>query len=179
MHDPMTVAFEIKYPWKEKPTKYFPNGHRDTFITIWHVDPEKNGNDDSCDWFGSYRRLNSKEMAITEAIFDLESILYNEPFYPSHPAYLRFQKLKEAQRKWRQRGFRLHPRWHVWHWKIQIHPLQKLRRWLFSCCAKCGNGFVWGYSPVSMGWSNKKTRFFKGEEDVYHFECYAEIMKEL
>lgn len=32
MHDPMTVAFENKY------------------ITVWHVDPETDGSDDSCGW---------------------------------------------------------------------------------------------------------------------------------
>lgn len=75
MHDPMIVAFEIKYPWwrdKPWPKKFrhehdkkwawdhgmkdlqdgrgsmWPKGYRDTFLTIWHVDPEKDGTDDSC-----------------------------------------------------------------------------------------------------------------------------------
>lgn len=51
MHDPCTVAHEIKYPWKGKPDKFYPKGRRDTFITIWHNDPEKDGTDDSCGWF--------------------------------------------------------------------------------------------------------------------------------
>lgn len=78
MHDPQTVAFEIKYPWwryrpwpkkhrysedckwtwqhrlsdKEKQGRdsFWNEGYRDTFITIWHVDPEKDGSDDSCGW---------------------------------------------------------------------------------------------------------------------------------
>lgn len=51
MHDPMTQAFQIKLPiWRTsmlggKPWRYF----RD-FITIWHVDPERGGSDDSCGW---------------------------------------------------------------------------------------------------------------------------------
>lgn len=48
MHDPMTVAHEIKYPWRNK------HGYRNSIITIWHVDPEKrncNRKDDSCGWF--------------------------------------------------------------------------------------------------------------------------------
>jgi hypothetical protein len=49
MYDPMTVAHEIKWPWKNK------HGYRDSIITIWHVDPEKNtlgcSADDSCGWF--------------------------------------------------------------------------------------------------------------------------------
>lgn len=45
MHDPMTVAHEIKWPFKDK------FGYRKSLITIWHVDPEKDGTDDSCGWF--------------------------------------------------------------------------------------------------------------------------------
>lgn len=78
MHDPMTVAHEIKYPWfRHKPwpkkfrkdpnswakkraweemtesqravcDRHWQEGYRDSFITIWHVDPERDGSDDSC-----------------------------------------------------------------------------------------------------------------------------------
>lgn len=45
----MTVAHEIRWPWKNK------HGHRDSIVTIWHVDPEKRTKgcrkDDSCGWF--------------------------------------------------------------------------------------------------------------------------------
>lgn len=58
MHDPMTVAFELRYPWKRGK---FP----DPFITIWHVDPEVGGDDDSCDWWGG--RLTSAESAKIKA----------------------------------------------------------------------------------------------------------------
>lgn len=62
MHDPMTVAFEIKYPWRKYPRRAkketetdfgyeFDQTYRETFITIWHVDPELHGSDDSCGWF--------------------------------------------------------------------------------------------------------------------------------
>lgn len=50
MHDPMTVAWEIKSPIKRK-SKLWPEGYRNTLVTIWHVDPEKDGTDDSCGWF--------------------------------------------------------------------------------------------------------------------------------
>lgn len=60
MHDPHTQAFEIKYPWKDKPSKCWPNGYRHTFITIWHVDPCKDGTDDSCGWFMRARHGNKE-----------------------------------------------------------------------------------------------------------------------
>lgn len=90
MHDPLTVAFEIKYPWfrnKPWPKTYrkklgkgwkqrevwkhmspaeqdgccdmWPEGYRDTFIRIWHKDPERGGSDDSCGW--SYPRCSDKQ----------------------------------------------------------------------------------------------------------------------
>ncbi len=48
MHDPMTVAFEILSPFREKPSVLFPHGYRAAVVTIWHKDPERDGSDDSC-----------------------------------------------------------------------------------------------------------------------------------
>lgn len=90
MHDPMTVAHEIKYPWyRHKPwprklrldpsawgkkrawenmteaqqavcCRHWQEGYRDTFITIWHVDPERDGSDDSCGY--SFIKLTKKQI---------------------------------------------------------------------------------------------------------------------
>jgi hypothetical protein len=49
MHDPKTQAFQIKYPWFRR-SQWFPQGYHDPFITVWHVDPETDGSDDSCGW---------------------------------------------------------------------------------------------------------------------------------
>jgi hypothetical protein len=53
MHDPKTVAFKIRRPWPQ--VKRAPNGKRHyywpSWFTIWHVDPETDGSDDSCGWF--------------------------------------------------------------------------------------------------------------------------------
>ncbi len=54
-----------------------------------------------------------------------------------------------------------HPRWHVWHWRIQVPLLQLLRRWLFVRCAVCRGRFCWGESVYS-GWSGGK---------VWHDRC--------
>lgn len=51
MHDPMTQAFSIRYPWFRR-VKWGNGRYHEEFLTIWHVDPEKGGDDDSCDWFG-------------------------------------------------------------------------------------------------------------------------------
>lgn len=62
MHDPATVAFEIKSPFSRqvgplangKTWRYWP-----PLITIWHVDPEEDGSDDGCGW--SHYRLTEAE----------------------------------------------------------------------------------------------------------------------
>lgn len=199
MHDPMTVAHEIKYPWyKYKPwpkectkwedipaqsqhkhSSWWKGGYRETFITIWHVDPERDGSDDSCDWFGQKRRLHPQEKAIQEAMWDLETILDNRPFYPDHPAHKRFQLLKHAV--WalnRRRGFRIHPRWHVWHWEIRVHPYRQLKRWLFTRCAHCQKRFTWNYSPVTYQWCGTGPLWFMSEKGLYHEECERIVPQE-
>lgn len=62
MHDPMSVAFEIYLlPKKKKNGQY-----RSPLITIWHVDPENDGSDDSCDWFG--KRLSEDDRVYVKKI---------------------------------------------------------------------------------------------------------------
>jgi hypothetical protein len=70
-----------------------------------------------------------------------------------------------------QRPWYRHPKWHVHHWSIQIHSIQKLKRWAFSKCAGCRKGFAWGYAPTSTGWHGKGPQWFKGETNVYHSDC--------
>lgn len=64
-----------------------------------------------------------------------------------------------------------HPRWHVWHWRIQLHPLQSFKRWAFSRCCKCGKRFRWGYSPTTYNWNGTGPLWFRSEQDVFHGDC--------
>lgn len=84
MHDPMTVAFDIKYPWRKYPKghKHWPDGYRETFITIWHVDPETDGSDDSCGWsYARVRRDDQKALCRELADWELKF-----PYYFTRPA---------------------------------------------------------------------------------------------
>lgn len=54
-----------------------------------------------------------------------------------------------------------HPRWHFWHWRIQIPALQKLWRWLFHRCSICGGRFKYGESPTGS-WSG---------DAIWHSAC--------
>lgn len=156
MHDPCTVAFEVRRPWPQRsgtssqgwrpsgivvksrrgnakqhggrPYYFTPflvwRGRRWYFpalITVWHVDPEVGGDDDSC------RHRASKRWGFQRSFF--------------------VYKL------------------HVHHWSVQVHPWQKLRRWLFVRCAGCGRRFPWSYAPISFHW--------EGQGDLFHHDQHA------
>lgn len=229
MHDPMTVAFEIKSPIKRK-SQWWPHGYRETLVTIWHCDPEKHGDDDSCGWsfvrlskddlewaaklakdeyrfwFGAEydiinHRLNdnleilaavwlaARHRAIGKAQYKpLTSWDIGEIFHlmvcsgDNFGNIVRSAKNKEedfermivltlrcfrtAIRPWYKK-----PRWHFWHWRFQVHPIQQLKRFLFSRCAGCGGRFTYGYSPTTGQWDSKGPQWFRSEQGVYHSEC--------
>lgn len=254
MHDPQTVAFDIKSPFRRKPDSFWPKGYRPTLITIWHVDPEDHRGkcgtrgDDSCGWFTppfspedrdrmhklaaqQYGQIFEKQRAIAEgkeyfricfvpSVYDAiywswRAIKYHEskrhPWQygrarnaltaselediyslascPVDNLRLTFSDVKDGEtftkffmlvyRAWlrHQRPWYKHPRWHFWHWSIQVHPWQTFRRWAFSRCAGCGKRFTWGYSPVSHQWDSPRPKLFRGEVGVYHSECSEMTMK--
>ena len=183
MHDPKSVAFEIRYPWlaysraeREKFKTDFFKTYRAPIITVWHVDPESDGSDDSCDWFNHKGKLNAKEQAVAEAVWDVETVLDNAPHYPDSREHKAWQPLHAAIRNLLSKPSRTHwwqlpPRWHFWHWSFQVHPYQQGRRWLLTRCCKCGGRFAYGESPVSGSWDHRPPRWFRGEEGMYHMNC--------
>ena len=54
-----------------------------------------------------------------------------------------------------------HPRWHIHHWRIQVHCLQLLWRWLFLHCAKCEGRFRYNETVIGS-WSGKQ---------IWHERC--------
>lgn len=221
MHDPMTVAFEIRYPWRAHatPRNDFERTYRRPLITVWHRDPCVGGDDDSCGWsyptppehlvehlehdLGFLCRDDPRELlaqALREGIQmwrllwlqrasfwfrgkgltpkQISRWLFEESFpgerdyFPPKCDDLRREAWITARvycqliRRWWE-----HPRWHVWHWELQVHPVQELKRWLFSRCSVCGRGFPWGYSPLSDSWHGTGPRWFRGEDRVRHFDC--------
>jgi len=264
MHDPMTVAFEIKSPffrhkpwpkkarrdpnpfrlkrqWEEMApelkkdrSQSWPEGYRDSMFTIWHVDPERDGSDDSCG-FG-YAKLTKKQIEILrntawsegrnphflccaskewEGTF-AESESLSRGIYFLVCRVLRLKATYEEAAKYasqsthivdccgfggqwcflpgyhtnsvrdtpeirqdhfhhilcgvarciisQRRPWYKHPKWHIHHWKIQWHFWQKLYRWLFARCSKCGKRFSkWGDGDVIGDWNG--TRIWHGACD--------------
>lgn len=136
MHDPMTVAFEIRRPWPRRDTHRTEQAVRTSerwkiggafwvlagravywpcLITIWHRDPS--GYDDTtC------------------------------------------------------RGMRW--QWHIHHWKIQIAPLQQLRRRLLTRCTWC-KGRHTKKDPINVShqWDRARGRWWQGETGLFHRDC--------
>jgi hypothetical protein len=224
MHDPMTVAFQIG-----------------KLVTIWHVDPEKDGSDDSCGWFIRSRHLDPKMLDKIASRFNFEwshgvpagwFADNGEPNWSTHSIVMHMVQIVTGEMwgYWSRRQERFirrnlwhilrfaenscdsaytsinqsygrdpretpenrarnaasmmyswvarqcrpwwqHPRWHVWHWKIQVHHLLMFKRWLFSRCCKCGKGFRWGESPVSGSWYGTGPLWFRSEQHIYHSNC--------
>lgn len=170
MHDPMTVAFTIRSPVGHDSfngKKYYP-----ALVTIWHHDPERDGSDDSCGWFMRGRHLSQADRDLARDLITNEYDNIKSWFTgrddEERVSHLigSFAALRRRERPWWR-----HPRWHVWHWRIQIHPWQTLRRRLLTRCALCGNRFKWGESPTSIGWNTPRLRWFRGEEGCFHSEC--------
>lgn len=168
MHDPMTMAFEIKNPFV-KPSE---SGWRPSLITIWHVDPETDGSDDSCDWF-YFGLTESERMAALDLVTnEVDNLLiYVRSMDKRDVETVLFAQWRKARQFHNPRSWWKHPRWHIHHWRIQVHPVQQLRRWLFTRCERCGKRFPYGYSPVSSG-NYIKAHGFHGERSLYHHDCY-------
>jgi hypothetical protein len=237
MHDPMTVAFEVPRPWPER--GFRGEWRWPSLITIWHVDPETDGSDDSCGW--SRPRLSKDDLgrlkwiagsearspwflreaakepsspADAEALMrgallttarllhlkltlveatTLASSLIHEPadnvrsrlcllpgYHTNDPEDGEWYRQRNSEEFFvmlgsilahRRRRWWQHPRWHLHHWKVQVHPIQAFKRWAWSRCCKCGGRFPWGASVVSNSWHSKGPQWFQGETDIYHADC--------
>lgn len=168
MFDPYSLAFQIKNPFSWYISAFDGKKYYNDLIRIWHHDPCKDGSDNSCDWYGSKKPLTPALKEMSQAIWHLATILDNSPFYPDHEAHLRFQPIKKAMWDLRKRSkWRIHPRWHFWHWRVTVVPLQNLKRWLFTRCSKCGGRFKYGESGTTNSWNSAGPRWFKSE-DLYH-----------
>lgn len=245
----MTVAFDIRYPWRRlsraqraRERSEFFRDYRETVITVWHVDPERRGNDDSCGWFkrawhgdpvvlakiekwfeqewdsehlGHFDAVTGQPRLSLQAmmlaffhraawahygeswsrtnrfmrrhLYDILSFAENRSDSMKESLTMKYGVEKREDRirhfasviygcilRWERPWYR-HPRWHVWHWKLQVHPLQNFKRWAFSRCAGCRRGFAWGYSPVSTSWNGTGPRWFRDEKNIYHSQCQRSI----
>jgi hypothetical protein len=68
-------------------------------------------------------------------------------------------------------SYRTHWR-HPWHWRIQVHPLQTLRRRLLTRCSWCGGRSRKGdWVNISHQWDGKRGPWWRGERGLFHRDC--------
>lgn len=82
-----------------------------------------------------------------------------------------YRRWQDADGKWHTRwltGWR----WHVHHWKIQVHPVQALRRSLLTRCSWCGGRSRKG-DPVNVShsWDGPRGHWWQGEPGLFHRDC--------
>lgn len=212
MHDPMTVIGD----WPRYGTRLYKLIGAQ--FTLWHVDPEADGSDDSCGWFNP-KPTEADAKIIAEMVRDEQQTPWasTAQTYVRDPRYqypearpgdgLALILMAYCEAAWKadrrrmdaaliaeamelathrhdnlmhtvceperlfacvvrhyrrnRRRWWQHPRWHVHHWKLQVHFLHRLRRWLFDRCAVCGGRFTWGYCPTS-DWNGTR---------VWHSDC--------
>ena len=256
MHDPSTQAFVIPNPFTGRKVSWKPGRYYEPLITIWHVDPEKRGDDDSCDWSG-WRSLTdaerewlvkegeqehgymirgvakcdeSKDGRLTpntrgeywpggmihasalELLYGIWTvILWRMPHNGKklHERWLSRWRMRRglAQAlprllnmvsnpndnlhaqiaaacavdasgkkamgelfaavyrimKGEDRPWWRHPRWHLHHWSLQVHPWQNLRRWVMDRCYACTRRFRWGEAPV------------RNSHGLHHLSCTDKV----
>jgi hypothetical protein len=130
-------------------------------LTVWHVDPQADGSDDSCDWFGSHKtRENGWWPGDLDGWDDLP------PETQRAIDYVWWKWRDKLGRPWWK-----HPKWHLHHWKLQWHQVQSFKRWAFSRCQRCGCRFKWGESVVGLSWSGNGPTWLKNGENVAHLRC--------
>lgn len=223
MHDPMTVAHEIRYPWaKSRRTRKDGSVwvYRESFLTVWHVDSESDGSDDSCGfiypkppdqlveklrrdlafaaredsealerqraWEGAaawwLRWLNRAGFHHRRKGFTPRQIAryWYDGSFPGGRGEYRLPEVDVLARTIARSYLRLsrpwyrHPRWHIRHWRIQLHPWQKLRRWLFARCGQCGKRFGWNEAPTTYSWSGNGPSFHQGCTTEYERSSAAD-----
>jgi hypothetical protein len=69
-------------------------------------------------------------------------------------------------------------KWHAWHWRVQISPLQEVRRRLLTRCANCGGRHTKRH-PVNLSrsWYPPKRPWWRGEADLHHHpgDCRGDL----
>lgn len=55
-------------------------------------------------------------------------------------------------------------KWHVRHWRVQVHLVQQLRRRFFVRCDECKRRFPWTYGAIGVGWDDPR---------ILHRECHG------
>lgn len=147
MHDPMVVAFEIRRPWPKRVSRLSKVrwGVQLPFVTV---------------------------AGRTFLFPGLITVWHCEPGgLDSGMVCQQHERVQDAAGTWR---WKFHHGWrfHVRHWRLQVHPLQRLRRRLLTRCAWCsGPSRKGAVVNVRAQWDGPRGRWWQGEPGLYHAGC--------
>lgn len=102
----------------------------------------------------------------------LITVWHNEPNgHDSGEVCKHYRRWQDQDGQWRWKS--LHGwRWHVWHWSLQIHPYQHLRRWALTRCEWCGGRSRKGdVVNHSLSWDRARGPWWRGERGLFHGDC--------
>lgn len=147
MHDPQVVAFEIVRPWPRHSSMRSGKAEEPRWSFRY---PHAKG------WWDVRPRMVRRFWTLAGREFywpALVTVWHCEP--GGHDALT----VCEHASRWR---------WHVHHWRIQVHMVQRIRRALLTRCEECGRK---GSPNHSFQWDSERTPLWKGEKGLYHREC--------
>ncbi|MEU3255863.1 hypothetical protein, partial [Streptomyces sp. NPDC006997] len=171
MHDPLTVAFEIRRPWPERSTlpaagdkaaRWRIRLHHD--CGTWCADdpPHREG---SFPWwkpssYSAFWRLGGRDYYFPSLI----TVWHREP-HGRDGLTVCSKRVQRRDGTWRYtRGWR----WHIHHYKLQFRTYQRLRRRLLTRCAWCGGRDRKGDAVnISHQWGGPRGRWWQGEQGLF------------
>lgn len=151
MHDPLVVAFEIRRPWPRRSKSYDAKPGK----SRWKVR-------------GPFWTLAGRGFYWPAMV----TVWHREPGgKDSGEVCKHYVRTQSADGTWSTRI--LHGwRWHVRHWRIQVGPLQTLRRWALTRCAWCGGRSRDGdRANISHQWNGQRAPWWRGERGLFHQDC--------
>ncbi|MBP2583035.1 hypothetical protein J3A78_003513 [Streptomyces sp. PvR006] len=175
MHDPLTVAFEIRRPWpqpsplpstSDASARWRIRLHHDCGTWCADEPPHREG---ARPWwkpssYSPFWRLNGRDYYWPSWV----TVWHREP--KGHDGLsVCGRRVQRRDGTWR---FARSWRWHVHHYKIQLCFYQNLRRRLLTRCSWCGGRSVKGDQVnVSHSWDGPRGRWWQGEKGLFHGDC--------
>lgn len=175
MHDPLIVAFEIPRPWPTRSTLPAAPGEgvrwrirlHHTHVPSCEDDPPHRGG--AFPWwkpssYSKFWRLAGRDLYWPPLV----TVWHREPGGRDALTVCR-KRVQRPDGSWKYtRGWG----WHAHHWKIQVPPLQELRRRLLTRCAWCGGRSTKRDAvDFSHSWDGPRGRWWQGDPGLYHHDC--------
>lgn len=160
MHDPLVVAFDIRRPWPR----------RDHSHDAKPGEPRWRARYQRATWRKPWRGWMAFWTVAGRGFYwpSFITVWHQEPGGHDALTICRTRTQRPDGTWTYTKGWR----WHVRHWRIQVSPLQNLRRRLLTKCEECGRK---GGPNISHQWDGERGPWWRGERGLFHRECSSLI----